>query len=233
MIRLQLVFVDLFLEDTICILCNWTVVQDIHIAEVFWYWVLLLLTFFEDDGDALATTNAGRTNSILASSSPVERISSIIDCDLLWGCQLWCTAQIGYLSSWTRWAVIRVPEAPRGCPIAIAPPFTLLLSGSKPRALATARYWGAKASFTWAKTTASIAKAQSKKKTQCKCNATPEGYKVGYIYPLFVFALRFSRFIVSVISALCVTNLHKIHVFDSETSFFKSFCDCRNRAYKI
>lgn len=70
-------------------------------------------------------------------------------------------------------------------------------------------------------------------KTKCKCNATPEGYKVGYIYPFFVFALRFSLFIVSVISALCVTNLHKIHVFDSETSFFKSFCDCRNRAYKI
>lgn len=58
------------------------------------------------------------------------------------------TQQCGYLSSWTRWAVMRVPEAPSGCPIAMAPPFTLLFSGSSPSALATARYWGANASFT-------------------------------------------------------------------------------------
>lgn len=56
-----------------------------------------------------------------------------------------------YLSSWARWAVMRVPEAPRGCPRAMAPPLTLLFSGSSPRALATDRYWGAKASFTCAK----------------------------------------------------------------------------------
>ena len=53
-----------------------------------------------------------------------------------------------YLSSWTRWAVIRAPEAPRGCPIAIAPPLTLHFSWSSPRALATARHCGANASFT-------------------------------------------------------------------------------------
>ena len=52
---------------------------------------------------------------------------------------------------------MRAPEAPRGCPMAIAPPLTLLFSGSSPRALATARYWGAKASFTCAKQMASLA----------------------------------------------------------------------------
>lgn len=57
----------------------------------------------------------------------------------------------GYLSSWTRWAVMRAPEAPRGCPMAIAPPLTLLFSGFSPRALEQARNWGAKASFTCTK----------------------------------------------------------------------------------
>ena len=54
----------------------------------------------------------------------------------------------GYLSSCTRCAVMRAPEAPRGCPMAMAPPFTLHFSGSRPSALDTARYWAANASFT-------------------------------------------------------------------------------------
>lgn len=54
-----------------------------------------------------------------------------------------------YLSSCTKCAVILVPEAPSGWPSAMAPPLTLLFSGSSPSALATAKYWGANASFTW------------------------------------------------------------------------------------
>ena len=38
----------------------------------------------------------------------------------------------------------------------MAPPLTLLLAGSSPRALATARYCGAKASFTCAEQTTSV-----------------------------------------------------------------------------
>ena len=55
----------------------------------------------------------------------------------------------GYLSLWTRCAVMRAPEAPRGCPMAMAPPSALLFSGSRPNTLETARYWAANASFTW------------------------------------------------------------------------------------
>lgn len=161
--------------------------QDIYVQEFFWYWQLLLSVVFKDDGDALTTTNAGRANSILASSSPVERTSCINQSYLMWYViyQPWYTAHIGYLSSWTRWVVMRVPEAPRGCPMAIAPPLTLLFSGSSPRALATARYWGAKASFTWAKNknkNSINCKNSVINKSKHKCNAVFEIYKVGYIY---------------------------------------------------
>lgn len=81
----------------------------------------------------------------------LKQTAKIIQSNLMNRELLLYTARIGDLSSWTRWAVIRVPEAPRGCPMAIAPPLTLVFSGSRPRALATARYWGANASFTWAK----------------------------------------------------------------------------------
>lgn len=53
-----------------------------------------------------------------------------------------------YLNSCTRWAVIRDPEAPKGWPMAMAPPLTLVFSGSRPNTFSTARYWGANASFT-------------------------------------------------------------------------------------
>lgn len=48
-------------------------VQDILLREFFKYWQLLRLAFFKDDGDALTSTDAGRANSVLASSSPVKR----------------------------------------------------------------------------------------------------------------------------------------------------------------
>src|ERR1051326_4861786 len=41
----------------------------------------------------------------------------------------------------------RVPEAPIGCPMAIAPPLTLTLAGSQPRSLLTAQACAANASF--------------------------------------------------------------------------------------
>lgn len=127
--------------------------QDILLREFFWYWQLLRLAFFEDDGDALTSTNAGRANSVLASSSPVERKKTRPITQSLLMCRHHAryTVNVGYLSWWTRWAVMRAPDAPSGCPMAIAPPLTLLFSGSRPRAFATARYWGAKASFTWVK----------------------------------------------------------------------------------
>lgn len=53
-----------------------------------------------------------------------------------------------HLNSCTRWAVMRAPEAPKGWPIAMAPPLTLVFSGSRPSTFSTARYWGANASFT-------------------------------------------------------------------------------------
>lgn len=120
----------------------------------------------------------------------------------------WFTVNVGYLSSWTRWAVMRAPEAPSGCPMAIAPPLTLLFSGSRPRAFATARYWGAKASFTWAKKMTSMMQLSNNypDKSKHKRNA-----------------------VTKIKSQRLVTNLHKIHVVESQTSFFKSFCDCWNR----
>ena len=42
---------------------------------------------------------------------------------------------------------IRQPEAPMGCPIAIAPPFTLTIDGSQPISLFTAHACAAKASL--------------------------------------------------------------------------------------
>lgn len=106
---------------------------------------------FQDDGDALTTADAGRTHGVLSSPAPVEMNGSYYSKQLSKQSRgLLCHPPgIGHLSSWTRWAVMRVPEAPRGWPTAIAPPLTLLFSGSRPRALATARYWGANASFTW------------------------------------------------------------------------------------
>src|SRR5688572_18541112 len=42
---------------------------------------------------------------------------------------------------------MRPPDAPIGCPIAIAPPLTFTLDVSQPRPLFTAQAWAAKASF--------------------------------------------------------------------------------------
>jgi len=56
------------------------------------------------------------------------------------------------LISWTRWAVILDPEAPRGWPNAIAPPLTLVFWRSRPSSFSTERYWAAKASFTCTQT---------------------------------------------------------------------------------
>mmetsp|Transcript_39174 Transcript_39174/g.101311 ORF Transcript_39174/g.101311 Transcript_39174/m.101311 type:complete len:288 (+) Transcript_39174:65-928(+) len=49
--------------------------------------------------------------------------------------------------SWSRSTTIRQPDAPIGCPIAMAPPFTLTFAGSQPISLFTARACAAKASF--------------------------------------------------------------------------------------
>lgn len=51
---------------------------DIHLQKFFWHWQRHLLALFEDDGDALTTTDAGRANSVLASSSPVEKKTKLI-----------------------------------------------------------------------------------------------------------------------------------------------------------
>src|SRR5437879_1230209 len=48
----------------------------------------------------------------------------------------------------SRWIVMRVPLAASGCPMAIAPPCTLVLTRSSPNSRSTARYCGANASFT-------------------------------------------------------------------------------------
>src|SRR5213592_3800241 len=48
----------------------------------------------------------------------------------------------------SRWIVMRVPLAASGCPMAIAPPCTLVLARSSPSSRSTARYCGANASFT-------------------------------------------------------------------------------------
>lgn len=50
---------------------EWIVVQDIVLQVFFWYWKLLCSALLEDDGNALTATDAGRADSILASSSPV------------------------------------------------------------------------------------------------------------------------------------------------------------------
>src|SRR5690606_19740976 len=51
-------------------------------------------------------------------------------------------------SSCTRWIVMRAPDAASGCVSAIAPPFTLVFSGSSPSSFSTDLYWGANASLT-------------------------------------------------------------------------------------
>lgn len=51
------------------------------------------------------------------------------------------------LSSWTRWAVILDPEAPKGWPIAIAPPLTLSFSISSFNSFWQARVWAPNASL--------------------------------------------------------------------------------------
>lgn len=51
------------------------------------------------------------------------------------------------LSSYTKCVVILDPEAARGCPNAMAPPFTFNLFMSNWRSLAQARVWAPKASF--------------------------------------------------------------------------------------
>lgn len=64
--------------------------------------------------------------------------------------RIWNMAISGrYLNSWTRCAVILEPELANGWPKAMAPPFTLVLLGSRSKLFWTARYWGAKASFTF------------------------------------------------------------------------------------
>mmetsp|Transcript_16556 Transcript_16556/g.52805 ORF Transcript_16556/g.52805 Transcript_16556/m.52805 type:complete len:322 (+) Transcript_16556:61-1026(+) len=50
-------------------------------------------------------------------------------------------------SSWVRCAVMRAPEAPSGCPSAIAPPLLLVIARSRPSSFSQARYWAAKASL--------------------------------------------------------------------------------------
>lgn len=51
------------------------------------------------------------------------------------------------LISCTTWAVIREPDAPRGWPKAMAPPFMLSMAGSKSSSRWHAIVWGAKASL--------------------------------------------------------------------------------------
>lgn len=75
-----------------------------------------------------------------------------------------------HLSSWARWAVMRLPLAARGCPKAIAPPFTFNRSKSSLSSRWTANTWGANASFTcfihtlikWTKEATSIKSTLSK-----------------------------------------------------------------------
>lgn len=63
--------------------------------------------------------------------------------------RIWnATISSKYLNSWTRCAVILDPDPPNGWPKAMAPPFTLVLLGSRSKLCCTAKYWGAKASFT-------------------------------------------------------------------------------------
>lgn len=63
--------------------------------------------------------------------------------------QIWkATISSMYLNSWTRCAVILDPDPPNGWPKAMAPPFTLVLLRSRSKLFSTAKYWGAKASFT-------------------------------------------------------------------------------------
>src|SRR5262249_24723975 len=50
-------------------------------------------------------------------------------------------------SSWTSVATIRAPDAPIGCPRAIAPPLTLTLSHSNPSSRPSAKVWAANASL--------------------------------------------------------------------------------------
>src|SRR4051812_13367224 len=51
-------------------------------------------------------------------------------------------------SACSRWIVMRVPLAASGCPMAIAPPHTLVRDRSRSSSRSTARYCGANASFT-------------------------------------------------------------------------------------
>lgn len=60
-----------------------------------------------------------------------------------------CKISIKYLNSWTRCEVILAPDPPNGWPNAMAPPFTLVLLGSRSKLFSTAKYCGAKASFTF------------------------------------------------------------------------------------
>src|SRR3984885_11311158 len=51
-------------------------------------------------------------------------------------------------NSYSKVITSRVPVAPSGCPNAIAPPFTLTFSRSKPNSFSTPKYCAANASFT-------------------------------------------------------------------------------------
>mmetsp|Transcript_17007 Transcript_17007/g.37140 ORF Transcript_17007/g.37140 Transcript_17007/m.37140 type:complete len:203 (+) Transcript_17007:236-844(+) len=46
-----------------------------------------------------------------------------------------------------RWVRMRAPDAPRGCPRAMAPPLTLTFSRSRPNSRSQEMYWAAKASL--------------------------------------------------------------------------------------
>ena len=55
-------------------------------------------------------------------------------------------------SSWTKCDVILAPEVARGCPKAIAPPLTFVLSVSRSNSLMTAKVCAANASLTFKET---------------------------------------------------------------------------------
>lgn len=91
---MKVFFLNLCLACVTCVLFYASGRGDIVLQEFFWHWQLLRSALFQDDGDALTTTDAGRANSVLASSSPVVKTQWIIQSYLMCRHLAWYTVHI-------------------------------------------------------------------------------------------------------------------------------------------
>jgi len=86
--------------------------------------------------------------SLLSKEQSTSQSRIVTSLNLTQSSHILCCACNTHTISCTRLAVIRLPEAPTGCPTAMAPPFTFVFSRSRPRTFCTDKNCAANASFT-------------------------------------------------------------------------------------